>query len=119
MLRAEKAINKVEPYIKTLTEIITNHKFRKYLDKLEHVSFNELKAEAHEIEKLFNDLTDTVKILNSDLKQLKDILERVDSEKWFHERYHMTMEISKRFTDERGELHHLFEIAVHEKHELK
>lgn len=111
-------IDEVNKYAITLTEIITNPKFKKSLNQLEQASVEGVKLQAHEIEKLLKDFEHMLQVLELYIKNLKDIIIN-HPEQWHSKAKDLIEVIDQKFGGEKGELRKEFEIALHKEQELK
>jgi phosphoribosylanthranilate isomerase len=116
--QARFVLNEVEMYLETLVEIITNPKFRKYLNELEHSSDKGVQLSAGKIEELFKDLNHMLQVLNLYIRELKEIILK-RPEQWGRAADQITLMIDQKFGGENGELREEFQVALHAEDELR
>jgi len=116
--KANNILDEVQEYADTLATLITNPKFKKYLQRLEKASIEGVKLQAHEIEALVKDLEHMLYVLDLYIKNLKEIMIK-HPEQWGKKADQLALMIDQKFGGERGELRKEFQIAVHTEEELK
>lgn len=116
--KANNILDNVQNYANTLAELITNPKFRKYLNQLEKTSIEGVRLHAHEIKELFKDLEHMLYILDLYIKNLKEII-LTNPEQWGNKADQLVLMIDQKFGGERGDLRKEFQVSVHLSEELK
>ncbi len=116
--KANDILDDVEGYANTLEKIITNPKFKKYIHRLEKAPIEEARLEAHEIEELIKDLEHMLQVLDTYLKNLRDIVVN-HPDQWYDKSSQLSLMIDQKFGDERGELRKEFQAVVHTEEELR
>ncbi len=116
--KANKILNEVQEYEKTLVQLILHPKFKKYLSKLENSSIEGIRLQANEIEGLFKDLKHMLYILDLYIKNLREIIAH-NPEQWSIKADQLVLMIHQKFGSETGELRKEFQVALHKEEELK
>jgi len=122
--RASDVLDDVQEYTNTLNKLILHPKFKKNLRQLEKSSIEGVRLQAHEIEKLFNDLEHMLYVLDLTLTELREIIALKHDEdeiikRWKRAYDKIVIMIYQKFNDERSELNKEFQIVLYEKKVLR
>ena len=116
--KANKILDEVEEYAKTLAQLIMNPEFKEKLHQLENASSEGARLQVHEIEELLKDLEHVLYVLDLYITNLRDIVIN-HPEQWHNKAKDLAEMIGKKFCDEWGELQEKFQVAVHSEEELR
>ena len=117
--KAQDIIDKVQKYADTLAELILHSSFKNDIRQLEEEedSMEGFRLQAHEIEKLFNDLKHMLYELDLYIQNLREIID-THPEQWGKKADQLVLMIDQKFGGEMGELRKEFKIAVRTKKRL-
>lgn len=116
--KANRIVNNVQYYVKTLSELIANPNLRACLNQLESYPDEELRLEAHQIETLFKDLEHTTHQLILYIEELREVIKHRPQE-WRKVGDQLVLMIDQKFGGERGELRKEFGAVLHKEADLR
>lgn len=122
--QAKNVIDVVQKYVNTLIDLIHHPEFRKIIHQLENIPIEDIKIHANHIEELAKDLEHALYIVDSTLKELREIvnLKYMDENniiRWKRSYDKLVLMIDQKFGDDWGELRKEFQITLHTKEQLK
>ncbi|HIH12025.1 TPA: hypothetical protein HA241_07590 [Candidatus Woesearchaeota archaeon] len=116
--KAKVILSEVQKYTNTLEQLIQNPNFKSSLHQLENSSIEGVKLQAHEVERLFDDLKHLLLVLDLYLQQLWQIL-IAHPEQWGQKADQLVLMIDQKFGGEMGELRQEFKVALYQLEELR